>query len=126
MLDASALIAAAKGEPGGAQVAEALDRSVIAVANLAEVLEKVSRTQWEPLLAAWEAGGLVVMESTVEDACSAAALRLTRPKAGLSLGDRFCLALAMRLEVAAWTTDGVWSEADKVGSEIAELAHEIR
>jgi len=52
---------------------------------------------------AWEAGGL----------------RSVTASAGLSLGDRFCLALAKRLGVAAYTADKAWRDiAGDVGAKV--------
>lgn len=43
-------------------------------------------------------------------------LRALTVEAGLSLGDRFCLALAKREKLPAWTADKTWCEfADSVG-----------
>jgi PIN domain nuclease of toxin-antitoxin system len=41
-------------------------------------------------------------------AWEARALRSVTSSAGLSLGDRFCLALAKRVELPAYTADGAW------------------
>lgn len=38
-------------------------------------------------------------------------LRAATAVAGLSLGDRFCLALARRLELPVYTADRAWKEA---------------
>ena len=40
----------------------------------------------------------------------AGALRAATATAGLSLGDRFCLALAKRLDVPAYTADRAWKD----------------
>jgi PIN domain nuclease of toxin-antitoxin system len=47
----------------------------------------------------------------------AAALRATTRRFGLSVGDRACLALALREQVPAVTTDRAWSKLS-VGVEV--------
>ncbi len=49
----------------------------------------------------------------------AGSLRAATASAGLSLGDRFCLALAKRLGVAAYTADKAWCDvAAKVETKV--------
>jgi ribonuclease VapC len=58
-------------------------------------------------------GGPVAIEPfTLADAVEAARLRPLTARAGLSLGDRSCLALAKRLGTAALTADQPWLELD--------------
>jgi PIN domain nuclease of toxin-antitoxin system len=46
-------------------------------------------------------------------------LRAATAEAGLSLGDRFCLALALREGLPAWTADRQWrTVAEAIGVEI--------
>lgn len=40
----------------------------------------------------------------------AGALRAATSKAGLSLADRFCLALAKRMKIPVYTADKVWED----------------
>jgi PIN domain nuclease of toxin-antitoxin system len=112
VLDASALLAFLRREPGGERIAAVLDRAVISAVNVSEVVSK-----------ALDYGGTLVAVSTAlsqlpirtipfdgEDAYRAASLRpMTRGK-GLSLGDRSCLALGMRLGVPVLTAEVAWSE----------------
>ena len=53
----------------------------------------------------------------MSDAVSAAALRAATRHAGLSLGDRACLALALRESAPVMTADRDWLKVD-VGVEV--------
>ncbi len=62
--------------------------------------------------------GLVAVSKTFgADAVAAAELRIPTMAAGLSLGDRACLALGQRMGLPVLTTDRVWQSLD-VGVEI--------
>ena len=110
VLDASALLAMFNQEPGSAEVANALDRSMISAVNLTEVLTKLS-DQGIDVAEAWEEIRLMeidVVPFESEMARRAAALRATTRKAGLSLGDRACLALGMARKASILTADRAW------------------
>jgi ribonuclease VapC len=109
VLDASALLAYLRDEPGAELVAEAIaDGVVISTVNLAEVLSRsVDRGADPAKIAARLAqsglldGAITVEPFTTADAIDAARLRPLTRDAGLSLGDRACLALARRLGTPA-------------------------
>lgn len=115
VLDASALLAYVYGEPGAETVEAALSEAVIHAVNFAEVLSRLAERGSSPedSLGVLEAAGvmklLTVDVGTVEDALNAARLRPLTKSAGLSLGDRYCLALAQRLGVTALTADRQWA-----------------
>src|SRR5712691_12900246 len=97
VLDASALLAMLKGEPGGDVVAAILDNTAIATVNLAEVVGFYARRGTSEA----EIRRLLVSLPTErhqfdEDLAYTVGLLLpaTAP-AGLSFGDRACLALAV-------------------------------
>jgi ribonuclease VapC len=109
VLDASALLAFLQGEPGSDVVEELLtDDARCAAVNWSEVAQKVraSGADWSLARALLVSYGLQVEASTVEDAEWAAA-QWSRGD-GLSLADRFCLALTARLAVPVWTADTAW------------------
>lgn len=58
--------------------------------------------------------GLVVEAFTEEQAVETGALRRTTREAGLSLGDRACLALAMVTDSVAVTADRSWTDLTRV------------
>ena len=81
---------------------------IIGAANWSEVLQKARQHGVEPgavgrLLSSF---GLRVADVTATDAERAA--ELWSRGSSLSLGDRLCLALALRLEIAAATADADW------------------
>jgi ribonuclease VapC len=121
VLDASALIAMLRKEPGATTVAEALTRARMSVVNFAEVVGHflytgVPQAELDEMLAALR---LSLVDADAEQAWTAGRLRRATAEAGLSLGDRFCLALGARDRLPVWTADRQWRTiADKVGVEI--------
>ena len=60
---------------------------------------------------------LSLVDADAELAWSAGRLRRTTAEAGLSLGDRFCLALGAGTDFRSWTADRQWRTiADAAGS----------
>ncbi|MDO8210394.1 type II toxin-antitoxin system VapC family toxin [Conexibacter sp. CPCC 206217] len=118
VLDASAFLAYLQGEPGADVVADAIASGTsISSANLAEVLSRVADRGRDPvaLMEGFVAEGLLegaveVEPVTLDDAAEIARLRPLTRAAGLSLGDRACLALARRLGAEALTADAAWGE----------------
>lgn len=120
VLDASALLAFLGAEPGGDTVSAAilLDTAMSAV-NWAEALSTLVDRGQDPqdVADSLEALGILGPKLTViplieEDAIRIAQLRpLTKPL-GLSLGDRACLALGLRLGLPILTADSIWASLD--------------
>ncbi|MBX6423471.1 type II toxin-antitoxin system VapC family toxin [Thermosulfurimonas sp. F29] len=108
VLDASALLAFLHKEPG-AEFVE-LERSVISAVNWSEVLYKC--LSWgvdiQGLREDLEALGLSIEPFTLQDAELAAGLWPQTRSLGLSLGDRACLALGLRLGLPVITADRSW------------------
>jgi PIN domain nuclease of toxin-antitoxin system len=119
VLDASALLAAILFEPGSARVRE-LPRPVISAVNLAEVAARLQRDIDDAaVIHALATLDLTVIAVDREQAMVAGLLGEQTRSAGLSLGDRFCLALARQLGVAALTADRAWLRvADVVGVDV--------
>ena len=119
VLDASALLALINAEPGAEIVAAALGEAAIGAVNLAEVVTKLIDLG-VPAADAWsETASLVpvVVDFGPELANATARLRAATRQAGLSLGDRACLALAKRLGQPVLTTDRAWGDLS-IGVEI--------
>jgi ribonuclease VapC len=119
VLDASALLAHLRDEPGADVVAEAIaSGAVISTVNLAEVFSRVADRGGDPAKLAAELtriglldGAITVEPFTAADAIDAGRLRPLTRDARLSLGDRACLALARRLHAPALTADTDWQGA---------------
>ena len=111
VLDASALLAYLKGEPGGDRVDGVLAESVMSSVNWAEVIQKsiAASVDVEGMLNDLQALGLVVEPFTPEDGELAGRLWEQTRQAGLSLGDRACLSLGLRLDVSVLTSDRAWA-----------------
>lgn len=113
VLDASALLALLQQEPGQAVVADLLHEpgACVSAVNLSEVVARLADKAWSPEEIRRRIGGLA-FESVPFDAASAYSAGLLRPftrQAGLSFGDRACLALAQRLGLPAVTADRSWT-----------------
>lgn len=121
VLDASALLAMLKEEPGGAEVAAVIASARISAVNFAEVVSHfihngMPATEVEEMLRPLP---IAVTPADEWLAHLAGRLRAQTADAGLSLGDRFCLALAVRDRLPAWTADRQWTNiADKIDTEI--------
>lgn len=112
VLDASALIALFRSEPGAAVVSAAISQgAVISAVNLSEVVAKlreggtpetVARSMVNPL-------GITIAGFDTDLAYAAGFLRPATCAAGLSFDDRACLALAQRLALPALTADRSWA-----------------
>lgn len=112
VLDASAVAALLFGEPGAEEVAEVIagGSAVISTVNLSEVVALLVRRQRpvRPVVPAFAAQVAVEPFTSADAYAAAEMLPLTRA-AGLSLGDRACLALARRRETCALTADQAWA-----------------
>lgn len=111
VLDASALLALLNQEEGSEQVVESVAAgATVGAVNLSEVVSKLSLAGMpEPLIReALDPLGLEIVAFDVELAYRAALLAGPTRNAGLSLGDRACLALAAQLGLPALTADRAW------------------
>jgi PIN domain nuclease of toxin-antitoxin system len=122
VLDASALMAVLREEPGAAAVEAVLDHAAISAVNLCEVQAKLieqgtaAELAWSSLVDL----DLELVDFDVPQARIAGDLRrLTRAR-GLSLGDRACLALAQALGLPAMTADRAWAGLE-IGIEIRTI-----
>jgi len=125
VLDSSAFLAMVNEEPGASMVEALLPVAVIGAVNLVEIVSKLrdkglGEADIEAMLALFN---LDVRPLTATQALRAGHLRDVTRHAGLSLGDRACLALAMELGAVALTADREWQqiEADALGGAMVEL-----
>ena len=111
VLDASALLALLNRELGSEKVVAALPDAVMSSVNLSEVVAKlVDQGRAETEIRSYlDALGLVIVPFDAEMAYRSGGLRSVTKSAGLSFGDRACLALAASLDVPALTSDRAWA-----------------
>jgi ribonuclease VapC len=112
VLDASALLAYLKSEPGGDAVDAVLATSVISSVNWAEVIQKslAAGVLVDGMLDELEGLGLRVEPFFAEDGELAGRLWPQTKAVGLSLGDRACLSLGVRLGLNVLTADRNWAQ----------------
>lgn len=114
VLDASAVLAFLQSEPGSDQVEATLPEAVISSVNWAEVVQKsiAAGVDTAGLREDLEALGLTILPFTAEEAEIAARLWQQTRQVGLSLGDRACLSVGIRLETVVLTADQIWTTLD--------------
>ena len=117
--DASAVLALLKQEPFGRFDHRRLFQAIISAVNLSEVLERLcsgglSESEADEAVATLN---LRVQHFDEPQARLAAYLRPRTRGAGLSLGDRACLALGNSLRCPVVTADRAWASLD-VGVEV--------
>lgn len=110
VIDSSALLALIKREPGFDRVYEVIDDAVASPVILAETLGKAKRFGYkiDSTEAMLTGVGLRLSDVYIDDIRLVARLH-SRPGVRLSLTDRFCLALAMRLSLPVVTADRPWA-----------------
>lgn len=114
VLDSSAVIALLRQEPGHQVVADHLSDAVISTVNWAEIVQKVLTRGW-PMSAVrgLRSLGVHVLPFTAAEAERSAELWEVTRSAGLSLGDRACLAVTVGIpDGTAVTADRAWADLD--------------
>ena len=112
VLDSSAIMAVLREEPGASLVRSSLDRAIINTVTLAEVVTKLadsgrSENAVQNTLVELD---IRVVPFDQDQAFRAGMLRPVTRKAGLSLGDRACLALAQSTALTVLTADRAWED----------------
>jgi len=124
VLDASAVLALLNQERGYESVARAItDGAAISVINVSEVVAKLADAD-VPEIAIRDLIdllGLEMIDFDAELAYQAGLLRPLTKQAGLSLGDRACLAFCKHLNLPVVTTDRVWKDLS-----LGVVVHTIR
>ena len=110
VLDASAVLALLHGEPGGETVQPILSDCVISTVNLSEIIAKLVEKgiDGETAVRLTEAQPFRPVDHTLDLARITGTLRAETRQAGLSLGDRACLALALAMDLPVFTADRAW------------------
>jgi len=104
------VLALLRREAGAETVADALDGAAMCAINQSEVLLKIldDGLSLAAATARFDKLSISVFDFTEADAVETAVLRKPTKDAGLSLGDRACLALALRLGLPVLTGDRDW------------------
>jgi PIN domain nuclease of toxin-antitoxin system len=123
VMDASALLALMQGERGGDVVNDLIveHECVASSVNIVEVGTRLVDKGLAPAHLARTLKELDVqtIDFDLEQALLSASLRMTTRQAGLSLGDRACLALAQLMNGTAVTSDSAWQDvADAAGVKV--------
>jgi ribonuclease VapC len=110
VLDSSAVLALLLAEPGADKVRMALPGALLSTVNFAEVVTKLCERGMpaDQARIAIETIGAEVVDFGIDQACITGDLRDSTRSAGLSLGDRACLALARQRNLPAITADTAW------------------
>ena len=111
VFDSSAVLAILLKEPGAQRAAEALRDGVLSAVNASEVVARLIErgAEDEDARAALHGVGLTVRPFDESLAVVAGLLRRSTRRHGLSLGDRACLALALRERAPVLTADRAWT-----------------
>jgi len=118
VVDASAILAAILGEAGGDTVFDLLEDAMVSTVNMAEVYTyaAINALPTAAIDAFFADTGIEIASFDHAQAVTAGQLAGLTRKAGLSLGDRACLALARLREADVLTADRPWQQvADAVG-----------
>jgi ribonuclease VapC len=108
VLDATALLALMRNEPGAEVVSACLPDAVISTVNQAEVQAKLVAAGLSDQDAWWHIAEIGCQSVPFDEEQSRIAGGLARHPFGLSLGDRACLALAIQRNATVYTTDAAW------------------
>ncbi len=114
VLDSSAILALIFNEPGAEKVKATLPDALLSTINLAEIITKlVDRgLPADVARAAVEVIGAEIVDFDIGQAFLTGELRVATRAAGLSLGDRACLALAAKRNLPAMTADRAWGKLE--------------
>jgi ribonuclease VapC len=114
VLDASALLAFIRDEPGAEIAKAAMPGALICAVNVSEVIMRSTEKGFSSRLvhALLVAERIDVVAFDMDLALKTAALRAATRSRGLSFADRACLATAIREDATAVTADRSWAELD--------------
>ena len=116
IMDASAVVAVANQEPHFPELQTMFIDSIITTINLAEALTVIIRKYEIDPDTVWnELSNFVQNHYPINDELTYEVVKMT-PYAkpyGLSLGDRYCLALAKHLRLPVYTADKIWKNLEE-------------
>ncbi|MCY0147773.1 type II toxin-antitoxin system VapC family toxin [Hoeflea sp. G2-23] len=114
VVDSSVVLAVLRNEEGSERALPALADGHLSSVNAAEIVTRLIDLGYEPdrAVSTLSRTRLSVVPFDEELALLAGRLRTVTRHRGLSLGDRACLALAIREKATALTADRNWAELD--------------
>ncbi|MGW1676787.1 type II toxin-antitoxin system VapC family toxin [Saccharopolyspora sp. NPDC002376] len=114
MLDTSAILAWLRKETGADRVDAVINNATMSTVNWSELAQKLAQHGADAARTCdrLRTFGMTVEPFTADDAVRAGELWMRTRSAGLSLGDRACLALAIRLDAPVVTADKAWQDVD--------------
>jgi PIN domain nuclease of toxin-antitoxin system len=123
VLDASALLALLQQEPGGEMVKSILNRAVMSAVNIAEVLIRLERLEIvsEEALPLIEDAVNEIIPFDLKQASEVAELQKHVRHKGISLGNKACIALGIKLNAEIYTADKIWSQLDLENAKIKQI-----
>jgi len=112
VLDASAVLAVVLSEEGKDSVLSLIDRPLVSTVNMAEARSKLADfgLTSPQISASLSLMDLDIIDFNDHQSKLSGDLRNETRIAGLSLGDRACIALAISMGAEALTTDRTWSK----------------
>lgn len=117
MLDASAILAVLRKEPGADRVLVHVGNAIVSAVNLQEAVKELT-LEGIPLAVAREMLGelrLGVVSHDADAAYAAGALASQTKRYGRGLGDRSCMALGIALGATVVTADREWRKVEIEG-----------
>lgn len=119
ILDASAIIAMLKDEPGAEIVADALPYAIVSTVSISEVYAVMIRSGIPEQKTSTILSDLIgqIDSFDYDQALLAASLKIQHKELGLSFGDCACLALAKIHHLPVMTADKIWGKL-KIGIKI--------
>ena len=123
VMDASAVLALVRDEPGADKVTPHIGRAAISAVNLQEVVKELllSGLDAATIREILDELRLDVRSHDMEAAYAAAGLHTQTKEFRRGLGDRSCLALAMQLSVPALTADREWKKVKVKGLKVEHI-----
>lgn len=116
VIDASALVALLKGEPGAEIVKAHLKNALLSTVNLYETATVLARYGITVAETRGDIESIIpkIIPYSSQHACRAADLYQQTRTQGLSLGDCACLAVAQCERAVALTADRIWKETEPI------------
>jgi len=116
VMDASVLLAVFFNEPFHPDIPRLFDNAVITTFNLAEAVNSVLIKKGGDETLIWNfLGNFVQNHYPLDDDLSFEVIKMTKlaKPLGLSLGDRYCIALGKVLKIPVYTADRVWKDLEE-------------